>query len=67
MSIVIAIDEWPSRSLITFGVAPVRSIKLSGGLPKVKDEVTAMGKSVDDELEVAYKQGVKPSEYLAYK
>ena len=23
-----------------------------------------MGKSVDDELEVAYKQGVKPSEYL---
>ena len=45
----------------------MRSIKLSGGLPKVKDEVTAMGKSVDDELEVAYKQGVKPSEYLAYK
>jgi hypothetical protein len=30
-------------------------------------EVTAMEKLTNDELEVAYKQGMKPSEYLAYK
>jgi len=26
-----------------------------------------MGKPTNDELEMAYKQGMKPSEYLAYK
>ena len=30
-------------------------------------EVAAMGKLSNDELEVIYKQGLKPSEYLAYK
>ena len=30
-------------------------------------EVTAMGKLTKDELEVVYKQGLKPSEYLAGK
>ena len=30
-------------------------------------EVTAMGKLSNDELEVVYKNGMKPSEYLAYK
>jgi len=30
-------------------------------------EVTAMGKLTNDELEMVYKQGMKPSEYLAYK
>ena len=30
-------------------------------------EVTAMGKLSQDELEVVYKNGMKPSEYLAHK
>ena len=30
-------------------------------------EVAAMGKLSQDELEMVYKQGMKPSEYLAYK
>ena len=30
-------------------------------------EVTAMGKFTNDELKVVYKQGMKPSEYLANK
>ena len=30
-------------------------------------EVTAMGKLSNDELEVVYKNGMKPSEYLAHK
>ena len=30
-------------------------------------EVSAMGKLTNDELEMVYKAGVKPSEYLAYK
>jgi hypothetical protein len=30
-------------------------------------EATAMEKLTNDELEVAYKQGMKPREYLAYK
>ena len=30
-------------------------------------EATAMGRLRDDELEMVYKQGMKPSEYLAYK
>ena len=30
-------------------------------------EVTAMGKLSNDELEMVYKNGMKPSEYLAYK
>ena len=30
-------------------------------------EVTAMGKLRNDELEVVYKNGMKPSEYLAHK
>jgi len=30
-------------------------------------EVTAMGKLTNDELEVVYKQDMKPSEYLANK
>ena len=30
-------------------------------------EASAMGRLSDDELEVVYKQGMKPSEYLAYK
>ena len=30
-------------------------------------EVTAMGKLSNDELEVVYKNGMKPSEYLANK
>jgi|TARA_B100000586_G_scaffold214277_1_gene161225 hypothetical protein len=30
-------------------------------------EVTAMEKLTNDELEVSYKQGMKPSEYLVYK
>ena len=30
-------------------------------------EVAAMGKLGQDELEMVYKQGMKPSEYLAYK
>ena len=30
-------------------------------------EVAAMGKLTNDELEVVYKNGMKPSEYLAHK
>ena len=30
-------------------------------------EVSAMGKLSQEELEMVYKQGMKPSEYLAYK
>ena len=30
-------------------------------------EATAMGRLRDDELEMVYKQGMKPSEYLANK
>jgi len=30
-------------------------------------EVTAMEKLTNDELEVAYKPGMEPSEYLTYK
>jgi hypothetical protein len=30
-------------------------------------EARAMGRLRDDELEMVYKQGMKPSEYLAYK
>ena len=30
-------------------------------------ESSAMGKLSNEELEVVYKQGLKPSEYLAYK
>ena len=30
-------------------------------------EVSAMGKLSNDELEVVYKNGMKPSEYLAHK
>ena len=30
-------------------------------------EVSAMGKLSQDELEMVYKQGMKPSEYLTYK
>ena len=30
-------------------------------------EVAAMGKLSQEELEMVYKQGMKPSEYLAYK
>ena len=30
-------------------------------------QVTAMGRLTDEELEMVYKQGMMPSEYLAYK
>ena len=30
-------------------------------------EATAIGRLRDDELKIVYKQGMKPSEYLAYK
>ena len=30
-------------------------------------ETSAMGKLTNDELEMVYKTGMKPSEYLAYK
>ena len=30
-------------------------------------ETSAMGRLTNDELEVVYKNGMKPSEYLAYK
>ena len=53
MSIVIAIDEWPSRSLITLGLAPVKQIAIelhcvvlvlwNMGQGNVKDKFKAQG------------------------